>query len=51
MNEFLEMGGYGKYLWPAFALGFGVVVLNLMLALNSLASAKQDARRRMEINS
>ncbi|HXS31353.1 MAG TPA: heme exporter protein CcmD [Steroidobacteraceae bacterium] len=51
MNEFLEMGGYGKYLWPAFALGFGVVVLNLMLALNSLASAKQDARRRMEMNS
>ena len=22
MNEFLDMGGYGKYLWPAFALGF-----------------------------
>jgi heme exporter protein CcmD len=51
MNEFLEMGGYGKYLWPAFALGFGVVVLNLVLALNSLASAKQAARKRMEMNS
>jgi len=49
LNEFLEMGGYGKYLWPAFALGFGVVVLNLVLALNSLATAKQDARRRMEM--
>jgi heme exporter protein CcmD len=45
------MGGYGKYLWPAFALGFGVVVLNLVLALNSLATAKQDARRRMEMKS
>jgi len=51
MTEFLEMGGYGKYLWPAFALGFGVVVLNLVLAMNSLASAKQDARKRMEMNS
>jgi len=51
MNEFLAMGGYGKYLWPAFALGFGVVVLNLVLALNSLASAKLDARKRMEMNS
>ena len=50
MNEFLEMGGYGKYLWPAFALGFGVVVLNLVLALNSLASAKQDARKRLEMS-
>ena len=27
MNEFLAMSGYGKYLWPAFGLGFGVVVL------------------------
>jgi heme exporter protein CcmD len=51
MNEFLAMSGYGKYLWPAFALGFGVVILNLMLALNSLASAKQEARKRMEMNS
>ena len=51
MNEFLAMSGYGKYLWPAFALAFGVVILNLMLALNSLASAKQEARKRMEMNS
>jgi heme exporter protein CcmD len=50
MSEFLEMGGYGKYLWPAFALGFGVVVLNLVLALNLLASAKQDARKRLEMS-
>jgi heme exporter protein CcmD len=50
MNEFFEMGGYGKYLWPSFALGFGVVVLNLVMALNSLARAKQEARRRMEMS-
>jgi heme exporter protein CcmD len=50
MSEFLDMGGYGKYLWPAFVLGFGIVVLNLILALNSLASAKQEARRRMEMS-
>lgn len=50
MNEFFEMGGYGKYLWPAFALGFGVVVLNLMLAVNSLTAAKQEARKRLEMN-
>jgi heme exporter protein D len=28
MSEFFAMSGYGKYLWPAFALGFGIVVLN-----------------------
>jgi len=49
MNEFFAMGGYGKYLWPAFALGFGVVVLNLVLAWNSLRNAEQQARRRMEM--
>ncbi len=47
MSEFFEMGGYGKYLWPAFALGFGVVILNLVLALRSLADAKLDARKRL----
>jgi len=50
MNEFLAMGGYGKYLWPAFALGLGVVVLNVVLALNLLARAKQEARRRLEMS-
>ena len=49
MSEFFDMGGYGRYLWPAFALGFGIVILNVVLALNSLASAKQDARRRLEM--
>ncbi len=48
MSEFLAMGGYGKYLWPAFALGFGVVVLNLVLALSSLRSAERQARQRLE---
>jgi len=49
MSEFLSMGGYGKYLWPAFLLGFGIVLLNLVMALSSLANAKQEARRRLEM--
>ena len=50
MSEFFSMGGYGRYLWPAFVLGFGIVVLNLALALSSLASARKDARRRLEMS-
>ncbi len=42
MNEFFAMGGYGKYLWPSFALGFGIVILNLVLALE-LAEARAGA--------
>jgi len=51
MNDFLSMSGYGKYLWPAFALGFGVVVLNLLLAWASLKSAREQAKRRLEMRS
>jgi heme exporter protein D len=50
VSEFFAMSGYGKYLWPAFVLGFGIVILNLVLALSSLASARKQALRRMEIN-
>ena len=50
MSEFFSMSGYGIYLWPAFALGFGVVIINLVMAVNSLARAKQEARRRLEMN-
>jgi heme exporter protein CcmD len=51
MSEFFAMSGYGKYLWPAFALGFGIVVLNVVMALTTLANAKQEARRRLEMTS
>lgn len=51
MNEFLEMSGYGKYLWPSFGLVLGIVVLNVVLAWNSLKSAQAQARRRMEMQS
>jgi len=51
VSEFLAMGGYGKYLWPAFALGFGIIVLIYVSAVSSLANAKQQARRRLETQS
>jgi heme exporter protein CcmD len=51
MSEFFAMSGYGKYLWPAFALGFGVVLLNLVLAWSSLKSAQEQAKRRLEMRS
>jgi heme exporter protein CcmD len=50
MSEFLSMGGYGRYLWPAFALGFGIVILNMVLAVRSLNAAKEQARRRLEMS-
>ena len=51
MSEFFAMSGYGQYLWPAFALGFGIVILNLVLAWSSLRSAQAQAKRRLEMQS
>ena len=48
MNEFFAMSGYAKFVWPSFALGFGIVLLNVWLAQRALAAAERDARRRLE---
>lgn len=50
LSEFIAMSGYGKYVWPCMALGFGVVLLNAWLAVRSLAEARRDAKRRLEMN-
>jgi heme exporter protein CcmD len=50
MNEFFAMSGYAQYVWPAFALGFGIVLLNVWLARRAVAQAERDARRRMEMS-
>jgi heme exporter protein CcmD len=50
MSEFLAMSGYGRYVWPAFGIGFGIVVLIYVMAVSSLAAAKQDAKRRVQMN-
>ena len=51
MSEFFAMSGYARYVWPSLALGFGVVLLNLVLAWISLRNAREQARRRLEMQS
>jgi heme exporter protein CcmD len=50
LADFIAMSGYGKYVWPSFALGLGVALLNAWLAIRALANAKKEARRRLEMN-
>jgi heme exporter protein CcmD len=50
LADFIAMSGYGKYVWPSFALGLGVALLNAWLATRALANAKKEARRRLEMN-
>jgi heme exporter protein CcmD len=51
MSEFFAMSGYAAYVWPSFALGLGILLLNVWLARRALAQAERAARRRQETNS
>lgn len=44
------MGGYAVFLWPAYAITFGVILWNIIAARRDHASAIADARRRMALN-
>jgi heme exporter protein D len=46
MREFLDMGGYAAFVWPAYAVTFAVVIVNIYWARRALARARAAARRR-----
>lgn len=46
LNEFLTMGGYGAYVWPAYGLAAIVVLVNVLLPLKRLRRLQADIRRR-----
>ena len=47
MIDFLHMGGYAEYVWPSYAITFGVVVLNIVWARRSFARSHAEALRRL----
>ena len=47
MIHFLQMGGYARYVWPAFVPAFIVLALNIAWARRSLRDAQAEARRRV----
>lgn len=46
-GEFLDMNGYGAYVWSAYAIAIGGLVLNIWLARRQLRLAREEARRRL----
>ena len=40
MTEFLEMGGYAKYVWSSFGLTLGVLVANIVVAKQQFRSVR-----------
>ena len=45
--SFWAMGGYAAFIWPAYLVTLGVLVLNIVWARGSLARALEAARRRL----
>ena len=46
IGEFLAMGGYGRYVWPAWGLSVLVLAWNAWAALRLRREALAAARRR-----
>lgn len=46
LHEFLSMGGYGAYVWPAYGLAAAVILVNIALPLRRLRRLRADIRRR-----
>ena len=47
MRQFLDMGGYAAFVWPAYAVTLAVIVLNIFWAHRALARSRAEARRRV----
>ena len=44
--EFIDMGGYAAFVWPAYAVALAVLIGNLVAARASHRRAVAEARRR-----
>lgn len=49
MKHFLDMGGYWPFVWPAYAVTFGVIALNIVWARRLLKRSRKEALRRLTI--
>jgi len=47
MSEFLDMKGYGVFVWPAYIIALGALWLNVWIARRQLRVAREEARRRL----
>jgi heme exporter protein D len=46
-HEFLIMGGYAAYVWPAYAITAVVLIVNAWLPGRQLRRLLEDLKRRM----
>jgi heme exporter protein CcmD len=49
LDELFAMGGYAKYVWPAYLLTAIVLIVNIVIARRSLQAQVESARRRLSL--
>lgn len=45
LEQFFDMGGYARYVWPSYALTLLILGWNLFAALNKTSQVKAQTRR------
>jgi heme exporter protein CcmD len=47
LTEYLDMGGYARYVWPAYIIVVAAITLNVIQARRALKRARAAALRRL----
>ncbi len=47
--EFLHMGGYAQFVWPAYGIAFVVLLANLVSALSQARAVRRDLARKLRL--
>ena len=50
LMEYLDMGGYARYVWPAYILVVVAIASNILMARRALRRAREAAVRRLAVN-
>ena len=45
LAEYLDMGGYARYVWPSYGIVVAAIVLNIIWARGKLKRARKEALR------
>jgi heme exporter protein CcmD len=49
--EYLDMGGYARYVWPSYIIVIAAIALNIYTARRALKRAREAAIRRLAMKS
>ncbi|QFY41636.1 heme exporter protein CcmD [Candidatus Methylospira mobilis] len=47
LEQFFDMGGYARYVWPSYGLALLVLGWNLLAALQKISQIKAQTRRHL----